>query len=111
MNSYSPFLSLFLSQTIAKKNLDPTAIAGLAAKLDFTTVKLRKTGIVEQMFSEQSGGTTVDNRIEPPGMEYNTQHPVMLLQVKGVYIACKYSVFWVNDLRASDCVHAELVGQ
>ena len=29
--------------------LDHSALLGLAAKLDFTTVKLRKTGIVEQV--------------------------------------------------------------
>lgn len=32
-----------------KKNLDKSALAGLAAKLDFSTVQLRKTGIVEQV--------------------------------------------------------------
>ena len=34
---------------LGKKVLDQSALAGLAAKLDFTTVKLRKTGIVEQV--------------------------------------------------------------
>ncbi len=34
---------------IGKKKLDKTALAGLAAKLDFSTVQLRKTGIVEQV--------------------------------------------------------------
>ena len=70
----------------AKKNLDPMAIAGLAAKLDFTTVKLRKTGIVDQMLAEQAG-KTVDNRSASPnpaaGVEYVTSHPVMLLKIKG----------------------------
>ena len=34
---------------LGKKVLDHSALLGLAAKLDFTTVKLRKTGIVEQV--------------------------------------------------------------
>lgn len=42
------FVLLFLSCS-GKKVLDHTALAGLAAKLDFTTVKLKKTGIVEQV--------------------------------------------------------------
>lgn len=34
---------------LGKKVLDRSALVGLAAKLDFTTVKLRKTGIVDKV--------------------------------------------------------------
>ena len=40
---------LFICIFVGKKVLDHSALLGLAAKLDFTTVKLRKTGIVEQV--------------------------------------------------------------
>lgn len=82
-NSYSTYMG--------KKVLDQSALAGLAAKLDFTTVKLRKTGIVEQMMSDQknsAGGPGSGNRsvIEDPTSSYGvqvTQHPHMLLMIKG----------------------------
>ena len=45
----STLTSSTLHLFIGKKKLDKTALAGLAAKLDFTTVQLRKTGIVEQV--------------------------------------------------------------
>ncbi len=61
-------------------------MAGLAAKLDLSTVKLRKTGISDQMLSDNSG-SSVDSKLailNPSfGLEYNTTHPVMLLQIKG----------------------------
>ena len=70
----------------AKKNLAPSAMAGLAAKLDFTTVKLRKTGIVDKMLAQQAGIDAVSILGSPnpsAGNEHNTVHPVMLLKVKG----------------------------
>jgi supervillin len=74
-NSYSTYMS--------KKVLDPTALAGLAAKLDFTTVKLKKTGIVEQMIADtqisKRGATDSHTQY---GVEF-TSHPVMLLHIKG----------------------------
>ena len=42
-------LILYYLFFLGKKVLDHSALLGLAAKLDFTTVKLRKTGIVEQV--------------------------------------------------------------
>lgn len=71
-----------------KKNLAPAALAGLAIKVDFSTVKLRKTNIMDQVFSENSG-YSCDNAPPSPipglALEYNTSHPVMLLQIKGKY--------------------------
>ena len=70
----------------AKKNLAPSAMAGLAIKLDLGTVKLRKTGIVEQMLSDKAGRSLDNPPVSPNpalGLEYNTKHPVMLLQIKG----------------------------
>lgn len=71
---------------LAKKNLAPSAMAGLAANVDFSTVKLRKTGTLTQMLSDQAG-SPVDNMSASPnpasGMDYSTTHPVMLLQIKG----------------------------
>ena len=70
----------------AKKNLAPSAMAGLAAKLDFTTVKLRKTGIVDKMIAQQAGmdpGNILHSPNPSAGNEHNTVHPVMLLKVKG----------------------------
>ena len=71
---------------IAKKNLAPSAMAGLAASVDFSTVKLRRTGTFQQMLTDQAK-SPVDNRSASPnpaaGMEYSTSHPVMLLQIKG----------------------------
>jgi len=64
-----------------KKSLDHTALAGLASKLDFTTVKLRKTGMVEQMLGDSDNFSASPN--PAAGMEYNTTHPVMLLKIKG----------------------------
>lgn len=70
----------------AKKNLAPSAMAGLASKLDLSTVKLRKTSIGGQILSDRAGRST-DNAPASPnpamGMEYNTTHSVMLLQIKG----------------------------
>ena len=64
-----------------KKSLDNTALAGLATKLDFTTVKLRKTGMVEQMLGDSDNLSASPN--PAAGMEYNTSHSVMLLKIKG----------------------------
>lgn len=61
-------------------------MAGLAATLDFTTVKLRKTGIVDKMLAQQAGQNADDVLASPnPSIsnEHNTVHPVMLLKVKG----------------------------
>ncbi len=79
---------------LAKKNLAPSAVAGLAAKVDFSTVKLRKTTALEQMMSDQAGSFHDSSSAGPgtaSGAEYNTSHPVMLLQVKGqpFFILCR----------------------
>ena len=74
--------------------LHTSALAGLAAKLDFTTVKLRKTGIVEQMMADQEGKVVEDGLHKvTPHSDVNstygvklTTHPMMLLQVKGVLV-------------------------
>ncbi len=70
----------------AKKNLAPSALAGLASKLDLTTVKLRKTGLAEQMLAEQA--MEGDNRAASPNpasmANMDTTHPVMLVQIKGL---------------------------
>ena len=61
-------------------------MAGLAAKLDFTTVKLRKTGIVDKMIAQQAGMDVVSVLSSPnplAGNEHNTVHPLMLLKIKG----------------------------
>ena len=72
-------LSLFLSMsTAAKKNLAPSAVAGLAAKLDLSTVKLRKTGNIEQIIAQQK-----EQPSQISSCEHDTSHSVMLLQVKG----------------------------
>ncbi len=59
-------------------------MAGLAARVDFSTVKLRKTGTFD--VSDQAG-SSVDNMSASPnpaaGMDYSTTHPVMLLLIKG----------------------------
>ena len=68
----------------AKKNLAPSAMAGLASKLDLSTVKLRKTGITDQMLTESMGESK--SALFNPSLGYsdfNTTHPVMLLQIKG----------------------------
>ena len=70
----------------AKKNLAPSALAGLTAKLDLTTVKLRKTGIVDKMLAQQAGLDVLNILTSPnpsAGNEHNTVHPIMLLKVKG----------------------------
>ena len=77
---------VFISYLAAKKNLAPSAMAGLAAKLDFTTVKLRKTGIVDKMIAQQAGmdpGNILASPNPSAGNEHNTVHPVMLLKIKG----------------------------
>ncbi|XP_011406645.2 PREDICTED: uncharacterized protein LOC100639454 [Amphimedon queenslandica] len=79
-NAYSTYMG--------KKVLDHSALLGLAAKLDFTTVKLRKTGIVEQMMNDKEGGGggRVSDVSEMPNSNYGvktTSHPLMLLIVKG----------------------------
>ena len=56
-------------------------MAGLASKLDFTTVKLCKTGMVEQMLGDSDNFSASHN--PAAGMEYNTTHLVMLLKIKG----------------------------
>ncbi len=80
------FVIIVTASFLAKKNLAPSAMAGLASKLDLSTVKLRKTGISDQMLSDNSG-SSVDNKLailNPSfGLEHNTKHPVMLLQIKG----------------------------
>ena len=63
-----------------KKSLAPSALAGLASKLDFTTVKLRKTGM-EQMLGDSNNQAVSTNVMG--GTEHNTSHPIMLLQIKG----------------------------
>ena len=62
-------------------------MAGLAARVDFSTVKLRKTGTLQQEASDKAG-CPIDKHSASlpsvtPGMEFNTVHPVMLLQIKG----------------------------
>lgn len=89
----------FFTFSSAKKNLAPSAMAGLAIKLDFATVKLRKTGIVDQMLSDKAG-RSLDNPPASPspalGLEYNTTHPVMLLQIKGTCSGlCKVFTYMV----------------
>lgn len=52
VNIFNPrnvLINIILFIFLGKKVLDHSALLGLAAKLDFTTVKLRKTGIVEQV--------------------------------------------------------------
>ncbi|KAL5456970.1 hypothetical protein EMCRGX_G034199 [Ephydatia muelleri] len=74
-NLYSTYMS--------KKRMDPAAITGLAIKLDFTTVKLKKTGIVSE---QAGGGGEVSGEAEASialGEEMNTKHNVLLLMVKG----------------------------
>ena len=77
---------------IGKKVLHTSALAGLAAKLDFTTVKLRKTGIVEQMMADAddpAGGDKVMHRrsaVSDSNSSYGvevTKHDMMLIQIKG----------------------------
>ena len=68
-------------------------MAGLAAKLDFTTVKLRKTGIVDKMIAQQAGMDPANILTSPnpsAGNEHNTVHPVMLLKVKGEQRTMQY---------------------
>ena len=61
-------------------------MAGLAASVDFTTVKLRKTSTVQQMMIEGSN-SPIDcqgaSAGSASGANYNTSHPIMLLQIKG----------------------------
>ena len=64
--------------------MDPAAITGLAIKLDFTTVKLKKTGIVSE---QAGGGGEVSGEAEASialGEEMNTKHNMLLLMVKGM---------------------------
>jgi hypothetical protein len=71
---------LFLT---AKKNLAPSAMAGLAANVDFSTVKLRKTGTLQQILSD-TGSPVGDATANPAtGKDYDTSHTTMLLQIKG----------------------------
>ncbi len=88
-------------------------MAGLAAKLDLSTVKLRKTGISDQMLSDNSG-SSVDSKLailNPSfGLEYNTTHPVMLLQIKGELIplanvAQSFSDSYVLVCHECDALH------
>ena len=67
----------------AKKNLAPSAVAGLAMKLDLTTVKLRKTGISDKMLMDRSADISRDLPNLAVGAEYDTKHTTMLLQIKG----------------------------
>ena len=67
----------------AKKNLAPSAVAGLAMKLDLSTVQLRKTGISDKMLMERSADITKDLPNLAVGAEYDTKHTTMLLQIKG----------------------------
>ena len=75
-----------------KKVLDRTALAGLAAKLNFDTVKLRKTGIIEEMMTDDQGQAAglTGKSVASPSSNNNygvplTKHPVMLIQIKGVF--------------------------
>ena len=66
--------------------MDPAAIHGLAMKLDLSTVKLKKTGIVDKL-TEQAGGEAsgeIEATTQAIGDEMNTKHTVFLLMVKGV---------------------------
>jgi hypothetical protein len=74
-NSFSTYM--------AKKNLAPSAVAGLSIKLDFTTVKLRKTGISDKMLMEKSTDISKDLPNFAVGAEYDTKHTTILLQIKG----------------------------
>ena len=58
-------------------------MAGLSIKLDFTTVKLRKTGISDKMLMEKSADISKDLPNFAVGAEYDTKHTTMLLQIKG----------------------------
>lgn len=77
-NLYSTYMS--------KKKMDAAALNGLAIKLDFTTVKLKKTGIVDRLTEQVGGGGEVLGEAEASttsGEEMNTKHSVLLLMVKG----------------------------
>lgn len=60
-------------------------MAGLAANVDFSTVKLRKTGTLQQMLSDRTNSPVDEAASASPatGTEYNTSHPKILLQIKG----------------------------
>ena len=93
----SPSFSRFVISTAGKKVLHTSALAGLAAKLDFTTVKLRKTGIVEQMMvdpDDPASGERMMHRkaahndaTNTYGVEITT-HNMMLLKIKGQWYTC-----------------------
>ena len=70
-----------------KKNLAPSAVAGLAMKLDLSTVQLRKTGISDKMLMERSADITKDLPNLAVGAEYDTKHTTILLQIKGQSIS------------------------
>ena len=69
-------------------------MAGLAAKLDFTTVKLRKTGVMDMVMAQQAGADISNSALSSPnpsaGNEHNTIHPFMLLKVKGEIAFIEY---------------------
>jgi hypothetical protein len=71
------------STYMAKKNLAPSAVAGLSIKLDFTTVKLRKTGISDKMLMDRSTDLSKDLPNFAVGAEYDTKHTTIVLQIKG----------------------------
>ena len=52
-------------------------------KLDLTSVKLRKTGISDQMLMDRSADISKDLPNFAVGAEYDTKHTTMLLQIKG----------------------------
>ena len=87
LSSLPPSLPPFLPPSLptAKKNLAPSAVAGLSIKLDFTTVKLRKTGISDKMLMEKSTDISKDLPNFAVGAEYDTKHTTILLQIKGTY--------------------------
>ena len=71
----------------AKKNLAPSAMAGLAASVDFSVVKLRKTPASQLLLTDQAGSSAVGESAAgagaAPGTDLDTSHPVMLIVVKG----------------------------
>lgn len=61
-------------------------MAGLAARVDFSVVKLRKTAGSQQLLSDQASSHTSEGSANPgiaAGTEHDTAHPVMFIMIKG----------------------------
>ena len=65
--------------------MDPAALTGLAIKLNYNAVKLKKTGIVSEQAGGGGGGEVESEAFTVIGEEMNTKHNVLLLMVKGAF--------------------------